>query len=59
MQCVALALCFAHLLACLQVFLLVKRVAETLTCFSHLFLYLLVVFGYLIFDEHIGTIAFL
>ena len=38
---------------------LVKRVAETLAGLGHLFLDLLVVFGDMVFNEHVGTVTFL
>ena len=39
--------------------LFVETLTETFVSLLHLFLYLLVVFGYLVFYQHIGAIAFL
>ena len=44
---------------CGTILLLVEILLETLACFLHLLLYLLLVLGYLVFDEDIGTIALL
>ena len=40
-------------------FLFVKRVSETFAGFSHFLGYFLVVFCYLVLNEHIGTVTFL
>ena len=58
-QSVALLLGLLYALACGQILLLVKRVAEALASLSHFFLYLLVIFRYLVLDEHVSAIAFL
>ena len=59
MQCVALLLGFLHALAGLHIFCLVERVTETLASLLNLFLNLLVVFGNLVLNQHVGTIALL
>ena len=38
---------------------LVESLTETLACLLHLFGYLLLVFAYLVFDEHVSAVTFL
>ena len=59
MERVALLLVFQHACVCGAELCLVERIAEAFACLCHFLLYLLVVFCYLVLDEHIGTIAFL
>ena len=57
-QCVALGLVFQNARIGLAEHGLVEAVAELLGGLSHLFVYLFLVFGNLVFYQHVGTIAF-
>ena len=59
MEGVALGLRLGHAGRRLQIFRLVEAVAEALAGLLDFLLDLLVVFSYLVLDEHIGTIALL
>ena len=59
MKSVALLLMLEHTGIGSTEFLLIKGVAELLGGLGNLLVYLLLVLGYLVFDEHVGTITLL
>ena len=58
-QLVPLALVLEHAGVGLAEHCLVKAVAKALACLSHLLVHLLLKFGELVLDEHVGTVTFL
>ncbi len=59
MQGVAFALVFEHVRVGLAEHGFVEALAEAFAGLGHFLVYLLVEFGYGVFDEHVGAIAFL
>ena len=58
-QGVALLLVLQHAGIGLAELLLVEALAELLSSLGHFLVYLFVVFGYLVFNQHVGTVALL